>query len=283
MVIQAIGVASCLGGPERQCGYAAEMLRDEYAQSENTNKQLQWHMLYPDHKGSNKAQLVRLNKTISQYSQMCFKTHQPFLLVGGDHSCALGTWSGILNSLETPDKLGLIWLDAHLDAHTFYTSPSGNIHGMPVAALLGYADKKLASFYPSNTYIDAENLKIIGVRSYEEQEYQLLKRHDVSISFSDQFISLTQLLSSTVKELSQTCQYLGVSIDLDVVDPKDAPGVETPAKGGIRAVELINAISKIRNSPKICALEISEFNPENDIDNKTLHLIKHLVDAFYQP
>jgi len=109
VVIQALGVTSCLGGPEHQCGYAAEMLRDEYAKSEHANKQLQWHMLHPDHKGSNEAQLIKLNKTISQYSQMCFKTQQPFLVIGGDHSCALGTWSGILNSLEPPENLGLIW------------------------------------------------------------------------------------------------------------------------------------------------------------------------------
>ena len=283
MVIQAIGIASCLGGPERQYGYAVEMLRNEFAQSNNTNKQIQWHVLHPDNKGSNEAQLARLNKTISQYSQMCLKTKQPFLVIGGDHSCALGTWSGILNTLKPSNKLGLIWLDAHLDAHTFNTSPSGNIHGMPVAALLGHADKKLARFYPSNAYIDTENIKMIGIRSYEEEEYQLLKQHNMSITFSDQIISLTPLLLSTVKQLSQTCQHIGISIDLDVVDPKDAPGVQTPVKGGIMSEELINALSKIRNNHKICALEISEFNPENDINNKTLHLIKRLVDTFYQP
>lgn len=281
--IQAIGVTSCLGGPERQCGYAAEMLRNEYARSENTNFQLQWYMLHPDHEGSNEAQLIRLNKSISQYSSVCFNTKQPFLVIGGDHSCALGTWSGILNTLTPPKKLGLIWLDAHLDAHTFSTSPSGNIHGMPVAALLGNADKKLASFYPSSISIDAENLKMIGIRSYEDEEYQLIKRHNASVISSDQISSLTQLLFSTIKQLSHTCEYIGISIDLDVVDPKDAPGVETPAKDGIRAEELINAISTIRNCHKICALEISEFNPENDINDKTLHLIKRLVDVFYQP
>jgi arginase len=280
--IQAMGVTSCLGGPERQCGYAAEMLRNEYARSENTNFQLQWHMLHPDNKGSNEAQLIRLIKSISQYSSVCFNTKQPFLVVGGDHSCALGTWSGVLNSLAPPNKLGLIWLDAHLDAHTFSTSPSGNIHGMPIAALLGDTDKKLASFYPSNTYIDSENLKMIGIRSNEDEEYQLIKRHNVSVIFSDQISSLTQLLLSTIKQLSLTCQSIEISIDLDIVDPKDAPGVETPVKGGIKTEELINAVSNIRHNQKICALEISEFNPENDINDKTLHLIKRLVDAFYQ-
>ncbi len=270
-----------MGGPYRQCGYAAEMLRDEFAQSKNINKSLQWHILHPDKKGSSEAQLIRLNKTISQYSEMCFKTQQPFLVIGGDHSCALGTWSGILNSLEAADKLGLIWLDAHLDAHTFYSSPSGNIHGMPVAALLGYADEKLAAFYPSNSYIDTENLKIIGVRSYEDEEYQLLRQHDVNITFSDHLEDLPSILLSAVEQLSQSCRFIGISIDLDLVDPTDAPGVETPVNGGVRAEQLIAAVSGIRNNRKICTLEISEFNPENDVNNKTLHLIKRIVDAFY--
>lgn len=282
MVIQAIGISSCLGGPERQCGYAAEMLRNEYAQSKDIDKQIQWHMLHPDCKGSNEEQLARMNKTIGHYSQMCFITKKPFLVIGGDHSCALGTWSSILQALDKSKKLGLIWLDAHLDAHTFSSSPSGNVHGMPVAALLGFADKKLARFYPANNYIDADNLKIIGVRSYEEEEYQLLNRHGVSITCSDQLFSLSQILLSTVKQLSENCHSIGISIDLDVVDPADAPGVATPVKGGIAADSLVNALSIICNNPKICALEISEFNPENDVNDKTLHLMKSLVDTSFQ-
>ena len=283
MIIQSLGITSCLGGPERQCGYAAEMLRNEFARSKNGLFKLQWHMLHPDNKGTNEDQLIRLNTAISQYSAQCLKQNQPFLVIGGDHSCALGTWSGILNTLGTAKKLGLIWLDAHLDAHTFSTSLSGNIHGMSVAALLGCADKKLARFYPSNHAIDAENLKMIGIRSYEEKEYQLLKQQHVDITFADQISNLTQLLSSTVTQLSQRCEFIGISIDLDVVDPKDAPGVETPVDGRINAEELIKAISAIRNKRNICALEISEFNPENDVNNKTLLLIKSIVDAFYQP
>ena len=282
MIIQTLGITSCLGGPERQCGYAAEMLRNEYARSKNGTFKLQWHMIHPDNKGTNEDQLIRLNTTISQYSSACLKENQPFLVVGGDHSCALGTWGGILNALEPSKKLGLIWLDAHLDAHTFSTSPSGNVHGMPVAALLGDADKKLARFYPSNTAIDAKNLKMIGIHSYEEEEYELIKRHGVSITFAHQITSLTHTLLSTVKQLTETCEVIGISIDLDVISPNDAPGVETPVEGGIRVEALIKAISKIRNNRKICALEISEFNPENDVNNKTLHIIKQLVDAFYQ-
>lgn len=283
MVIQTIGITSCLGGPDQHCGYAAEMLRMEYASAKKPDIQLQWQMIHPDNKGSNEDQLIALNTTIGQYSQMLLRTRQPFLVIGGDHSCALGTWGGILNALETPKQFGLIWLDAHLDANTFLTSPSGNIHGMPVAALLGFADKKLAKFYPSYKTISAENLKMIGMRSYEEDEFQLLKQRKISITFANQITDLTQLLVSTVNQLSQTCQAIGISLDLDVIDPNDAPGVETPVKKGIMAEDLIRALSKVKNNQKICAFEICEFNPDNDVNNKTLHLIKRLVDTFYQP
>ncbi len=283
MVIQTLGIASCLGGSDYKCGYTAEMLRHEYDHSSHADFCLQWHLLQPDNKGTNEQQLVRLNRTHSQYSAICFKTGHTFLVIGGDHSCALGTWSGVLNALDTPKKLGLIWLDAHLDAHTFTTTPSGNIHGMPVAALLGYADKKLAGYYPSHFTIEPANLKMIGIRSYEKEEYKLLDQLGVSITFADQISNLSRLLSTAVLQLSQTCQAIGITVDLDVIDPVDAPGVETPVNGGISAEELITALSDIRNNSKICALEISECSPEKDVNNKTLHIIKRLVDAYYQP
>ena len=134
VIVQTLGVVSCLGGPMRLCGFAAEMLRDEFdrKRSEQTHLSLQWHMLYPDSEGSKEERLKRLNRSISRFTEDWTEDKQSFLIVGGDHSCALGTWGGVLNGLCKPDQFGLIWIDAHMDAHTFKTSPSGNIHGMPV-------------------------------------------------------------------------------------------------------------------------------------------------------
>ena len=281
--LQTLGVASCLGGPMRSCGYAAEMLRDEFARQKPEQKrlQLQWHMLYPEKHGSREEKLARLNKSISLFTQYWTEKNQPFLLIGGDHSCALGTWGGVLNGLQQPDKFGLIWLDAHMDAHTFATSPSGNVHGMPLAALLGRADKKLATMYPGSDFIKPENLILIGVRNYEKEEYDLLKQAMVEIVFASQINGLAHVLISAVDKLSLSCQAIGISIDLDFIDPEDAPGVETPAQGGIKAGELIEALSLINRHPKVCGLEISEFNPEKDYKNKTLHLMKAIIEVFY--
>ncbi|WP_031435937.1 arginase [Methylobacter tundripaludum] len=282
-ILQTLGIASCLGGPLRSCGYAAEMLHDEFAvqKPEQQRLELQWHMLYPENNGSKDEKLSRLNQSISRFTQQWTEQNQAFLVIGGDHSCALGTWGGVLNGLRQPDKFGLIWLDAHMDAHTFATSPSGNIHGMPLAALLGKADKKLATMYPGSDFIKPKNLILIGVRSYENEEYDLLKQAKVEIVFAGQIDGLTQVLIKAIDKLSLSCQVIGISIDLDFIDPDDAPGVETPAQGGIKAEELLKALALINRHPKICGLEISEFNPEKDPENKTLHLMKKIIEAFY--
>lgn len=267
----------------RLCGYAAEMLHDEFVRQKPEQKRLnlQWHWIHPESHGSKDEKLSRLNQSISRFSQYWTEQNQAFLVIGGDHSCALGTWGGVLNGLRQPDKFGLIWLDAHMDAHTFATSPSGNIHGMPLAALLGKADKKLAAMYPGSDFIKPENLILIGVRSYEHEEYDLLKQAKVEIIFAEQIDGLAQVLTKAIDKLSLSCQVIGISIDLDFIDPDDAPGVETPAQGGIKAEELLKALALINRHPKICGLEISEFNPEKDPENKTLHLMKKIIEAFY--
>jgi arginase len=282
-ILPTLGVVSCLGGPMRLCGFAAEMLRDEFARQapEQKRLQLQWSMVYPENQGSKEDTLLRLNQSISRFSQYWTEQHQAFLVIGGDHSCALGTWGGVINGLQQPDKLGLIWLDAHMDAHTFATSPSGNIHGMPVSALLGKADMKLAAMYPGQGFIKPENFIMIGVRSYENEEYQLLKQASVEIVFADRINGLSQTLIKAIDKLSLSCEVIGISLDLDFIDPDDAPGVETPVQGGIRAGELLEALALINRHPKICGLEISEFNPENDSENKTVRLMKEIVEAFY--
>jgi len=281
--IQTLGVASCLGGPMRLCGYAAEMLHDEFARQrpEQQRLQLQWHMVHPEDHGTKQEKLSRLNQSISRFTQSWTEQKQTFLVIGGDHSCALGTWGGVINGLQQPDKLGLIWLDAHMDAHTFATSPSGNIHGMPVAALLGKADKKLAAMYPGQGFIKPENFIMIGIRSYENEEYQLLKQASVEIVFADRINGLSQALIKAIDKLSLSCEVIGISLDLDFIDPADAPGVETPVQGGIKAGELLEALSLVNRHPLICGLEISEFNPENDSENKTVRLMREIVEAFY--
>ncbi|NOT10723.1 MAG: arginase [Methylococcaceae bacterium] len=281
--IQTLGIASCLGGPIPSCGYAAEMLRDEFARQgpRQTCLALQWHMLYPEHQRSKEENIAKLDRSISLYTACWTKERLPFLIIGGDHSCAMGTWGGVINGLPQSANFGLIWLDAHMDAHTFATSPSGNVHGMPVAALLGKADDRLAPLYPGCKFIKPENLILIGVRDFENKECDLLKQASVPIVYADQIDDLARVLVAAIDNIGRFCDFMGISIDLDIIDPEDAPGVETPVPGGIRASQLIRALSLIHRHPQVCGLEITEFNPEQDKDNKTLRLMKDIVEAFY--
>lgn len=282
-LIQTLGIASCLGGTVQTCGYAAGLLRDEFTRQPvpRVSLQLQWHMLYPEKKGSKEVRLSRLYQKASQFTCHWTEARHPFLVIGGDHSCALGTWSGVLQALPHGNELGLIWLDAHMDAHTFATTPSGNIHGMPVAALLGKADKRLSAVYPADRFIQPENLVLIGVRSYEPAEYALLKQANVKIVFADQISDFSQTLLAAIEQLSKTCGMIGISLDLDLIDPEDAPGVETPVPGGIKAAVLLAALASAKRHAKFCGLEISEFNPESDRHAKTLHLMRAIVETFY--
>jgi arginase len=282
-ILQTLGIASYLGGTIESNNYGAEVVRDDWQQHALQHKglQLQWHLLYPENKGSKYAQLLKLNQAISDYTQCWVEQKKVFLVISGDHSSALGTWAGVLNGLEGQQQLGLLWLDAHMDAHTFITTPSGNIHGMPLSALLGKADQHLIPLCPTRKYIKAEHLILLGTRSYEAEEQALLEKNGVSIVFAKELTEIISALVSAIDKLSQSCDKIGISIDLDCLDPEDAPGVETPVNQGVKAQALLQALTAIRHQSKICGLEISEFAPTQDRQQKTLHLINDIVETFY--
>lgn len=282
-ILNTLGVASYLGGTIDSHHYGAEVVRDDWLQHtlNHPKLKLRWHLLYPENTGSKYTRLLNLNSAISRYIQTWIEQKQVFLVISGDHSSALGTWAGVLNGLEPLQQFGLLWLDAHMDAHTFTTTPSGNIHGMPLSALLGKADPYLAPLCPTQKYIKPENLVLLGIRSYEAEEQALLEENGVRIQFAKDLTDFVPSLVDAIAKLSQSCDKIGISIDLDCIDPQDAPGVETPVSFGIRAQVLLQALVQIKQHPKICGLEISEFNPLNDKYQKTLHLINAIVESFY--
>jgi arginase len=282
--LETLGVAACLGGPVPACADGANLLQQTWQHSKTVQQQmlkLHWKILTNDYNGTKEQQLANLNTDISRFSEYWVKQKQAFLVIGADHSCALGTWAGVLNALAPGKQLGLIWLDAHLDAHTFETTPSGNIHGMPLSALLGKADSKLRHLLPTLKAINAQNLILIGTRSYESAEYELLKQAGATIIFARDIADFPQQLTQAVQRLSNSCDTIGLSVDLDFVRPEDAPGVETPVPGGISAQALLAGLAQIRQQPKICGLEISEFNPEKDVNQRTLHLMQQIIETFY--
>jgi arginase len=201
------------------------------------------------------------------------------VIIGGDHVVAVGTWAGVVHHLYAQQKFGLIWMDAHMDAHTMETSPSQAYHGMPLAILLGCGDDALVDLLEKGPNLSPHHVCLIGVRSFEEGEAALLKRLGVRIYFMEEVNrrGVKAVLQEAVHLVKKGTQGFGLSIDLDGFDPEDAPGVGTPEPHGLKAEEVLPALSFIQNDPAFKALEIVEFNPDRDKGRKTLLLMRDLL------
>lgn len=197
---------------------------------------------------------------------------RPFVL-GGDQSISTGTWSAVLEYAHERNQqkpLGLIWIDAHLDAHTPLTSASQALHGMPAAILMGHGKSGL-----THSLLQPDRLVYIGARSYEEGEHELLKSLGVKIYYEadvDQrgFGPVFQEARDYVSR--DDCPY-GITLDIDAFDPEEAPGTGAQAAHGLKSVDVLPALTSIFYDEKLMAFELVEFNPKLDYDNKTLELI----------
>ena len=204
------------------------------------------------------------------------------LVLGGDHSCAIGTWKGIARAM--PGPLGLIWLDAHLDAHTPETTESGRLHGMPLACVLGHGDASLTGI-AGGARLDPRHVCLIGVRSYEKGEAALLRRLGVRI-FPMREIKLRGL-DEVLREAREivcngTAGY-GISFDLDAIDPGEAPGVGSPIPRGLAVADVISALAQHASDPALRGLEIVEYNPYLDRDAQTMALVPAIAKALLSP
>ena len=220
----------------------------------------------------------RLASTVAE----CIRRGYQPLVLGGDHACAIGTWKGAARAVAYRGSIGLVWLDAHLDAHTPATTPSGMIHGMPLAVLLGHGDARLVGL-SKGARIDPRHLCLVGVRSFETEESALLASLGVRI------IQMAEIdargLAATLREAIEIASGApggwGVSIDLDVLDPLDAPGVGSPVAHGLESQELIKTLAGIATSPGFLGAEISEYNPELDPKGTTGRVAEALLVSIF--
>jgi len=286
--VEAIGAASSIAGNRFGCCGGPRMLRHSGMVGVLARQHgllLHWQqVLEPCPKLGKEAALRELFHNISQQIQPLVRRQHPFIFMGGDHACAMGVWGGVLSALRRRRDLGLIWIDAHLDSHTFATSDSGNIHGMPLAALLGEADARLASIYGRHPFLDPSRLVLIGVRSYEKAEWQLLKRLGVQVydmARIRQSGGLNTLLHRVLGSMHNRCRHYGITIDLDAIDPRDAPGVGVPVAGGLSGAALCRALKGLGSDPALIGLEIAEFNPLCDKSHRTERLVEQLVGSIF--
>lgn len=196
------------------------------------------------------------------------------LFLGGDHSIAMGTIGGVTQDRST----GLIWVDAHGDFNTSETSPSGNIHGMPLAALVGDGDPGLVNIGRPGKKIDAENVVLLGIRSLDFEEKRRLKESGVTVytmrDIDEQGISTitNEILMKFVR-----MKRIHLSLDIDVMDPAEAPGVGTPFLGGLTFREAHLFMEIMADSGKLSSMDLVEINPILDQANKTAQLAVDLT------
>ncbi len=226
--------------------------------------------------------VVRYSQHIAKRTSRAITRNEKFLTVGGDHSCAIGTWSGAAHQWREQGDLGLLWIDAHIDAHTPSTSETGNIHGMPVAHLLGQGDNRLCQLLDDNIKIKPENLALIGIRSYEKGERELVERLGVRVYYIEEVNErgIDAVLAEAYQHIRRNSSAWGISIDIDGFDPAFAPAVHTTVPGGINPEQFVQALAELPKNDMLGA-EIAEFCPKLDKDQVTEKLISELVNCLF--
>ena len=207
------------------------------------------------------------------------------VILGGDHSVAAGSVSGVAEFYRRQkQKIGLIWIDAHADMNTPETSPSGNVHGMPLAALLGLGPDQLSSIFGFSPKVQPENTVLVGVRDIDATEKENIRRAGVSEVYTMRDIDergMRTVMEEALRAAGRGTAGYHVSLDMDWIDPEDAPGVGTPVRGGATYREAHLAMEIIADHGRMVSLEVVEVNPVIDEHNRTADLAVELISSAF--
>lgn len=202
------------------------------------------------------------------------------VFLGGDHSISIGTFSGVASAANASGagRTGILWLDAHADFNTPETSPSGNVHGMPLAVLTGRGHPDLVNI-GGGAIVRAEDIAIVGLRSLDREEREALARAGVNVYTMREVdaFGIASVVRSALNDLSHLDR-IHLSFDLDVLDPEIAPGVGTPVRGGLTYREA-HLVMELVNEAAIASLDVVEINPILDAKNGTAELAVELVGS----
>jgi arginase len=202
------------------------------------------------------------------------------LVLGGDHSLAVGTVAGIANAYrQRKQKIGIIWVDAHADMNTPQTSPSGNVHGMPLACCIGEGPAELTNLLGFSPKVDPRNIALVGIRDVDVTERSRVRASGIR-PFTMRDIDergLREVMGEAIAVASEGTAGIHLSLDMDVVDPDEAPGVGTPVRGGVTYREAHLAMEIVCDSGRLTSMEVVEVNPVLDTANRTAHLAVELV------
>jgi arginase len=226
------------------------------------------------------GEILKTSKILAAKVEKILEQGKFPLCIGGDHSMALGSIAGV-SSYCRKNKLtlGVIWIDAHADMNTDETTPSGNIHGMPLAASLGFGYKDLVNLYGFAPKLKPENCIIIGARSIDLQERLNIKKLKPSVyTMSDiDKIGIHRIIIRVLKQFKERVDHIHISFDVDSIDPNFAPGVGTPVPGGLNYREAHLLMEAIAECGCMSSLEVAEVNPILDINNNSAVLASDLI------
>jgi arginase len=226
------------------------------------------------------AEIAETCKDLAEIVQKCLEEDFVPLVLGGDHSIAAGAVSGVAAYFRKEKKqIGYIWLDAHGDMNTPESSPSGNVHGMPLAAVMGYGAPELVDLLGFKPKVEPQNIVLVGVRDLDLQERRLVKKSGVRV-FTMRDIDergMREVMADALKYATDDTDGISVSLDMDFVDPSDAPGVGTPVRGGVTYREAHLAMEMIADSDAMASMEVVEINPVIDEHNRTALLGVELI------
>ncbi len=228
------------------------------------------------------TEVAEVNQAIQKHVQRALRGGQFPLILGGDHSLAIGTVSGVAQFMKQKnERIGVIWVDAHADMNTPETTPSGNIHGMPVSVLLGHGAPQLVALNGGTPSLLPENVTIIGARDIDPGEKELIRQLNVRVITMSEIDErgVGACIEEAIERASQGTAGFHLSFDLDAIDPWEAPGVGTPVEGGLTYREAHLICEKVAQSQRMLSMEMVELNPVLDARNRTAELAVSLIES----
>jgi arginase len=256
-------------------GYSVEDLGNLYVVQQESSPTGSENAKYLSQIGSTCASLAISIRKIMQDGKFP-------LVLGGDHSVAVGTIAGVSQSFrEQQQNIGVIWVDAHADMNTPEISPSGNIHGMPLACCLGLGPHELTDLLGYSPKVDGRNVVLIGLRDVDAREREIVRQSGAT-AFTMREIDergMRSVMAEAIARASDGTAGFHLSLDMDVVDPDKAPGVGTPVRGGITYREAHLAMETICDCGSMVSMEVVEVNPVLDEANRTALLGVELITS----
>jgi len=280
-----VGYACGLGAADHNCCFGPLILQNSAFLRELTYSWRWVDNLFPNedkHQLDAAFPISQLCDQLAKHIQRLITQKHLFATIGGDHSSSLGTWSGAAAAIDGP--LGLLWIDAHMDAHIPQTSLTHNIHGMPLACLLGHGDALLTQTSNEPSTIQPEHICLVGVRSFEPEEADLLETLEVKVFFMEEIEErgLEAVMADALTIVNNNTTGYGISIDVDAIDPTEAPGTGCLAPNGLHGEALCHSLAQLKDYPNLLGIEIAEFNPRLDQQQKTEKLIVQLIQSILE-